>query len=111
VPDPRPARRHQRPGSQQVDWWAVHEHVVAVLGRVGTWPAAGTPAWCDLPGDDIRKTAALFDAAQHWALRVETCQAHLADASQAISAAADWHAVAAHLDRRRPDTYIPRKTA
>jgi hypothetical protein len=98
-------------GSQQVSWFDVHEYVAAVLARVGTWPAAGTPAWCDLPGDDKRKIAALFDAAQHWALRVETCQAAAAQASHDVSAAADWHAVAAHMRRGRGGAYIPRKTA
>jgi Protein of unknown function (DUF2742) len=54
----------------------------------------GTPAWCALAEDDPRKQAALFDAAQHWALRMETCQQACCDASHEISNAADWSALA-----------------
>ena len=60
--------------SQQVSWWSVHEHTGPVLAGVGSWPTAGTPQWCALPDDDPAKLAALYDAARHWALRVETCQ-------------------------------------
>ena len=51
---------------------------------------AGTPAWCALDDTDPVKLAALLDAAQHWALRVETCQTAECEASHAISAAFDW---------------------
>ncbi|OCB14200.1 hypothetical protein A5717_11625 [Mycolicibacterium porcinum] len=57
----------------------------------------GTPQWCALADDDPRKLAALFDAAQHWALRVETSQEGQCQAAQAISAAADWSAIAQEL--------------
>ena len=67
----------------------------------GVWPAAGTPAWCDLPDDDPAKLAALLDAAQHWALRVETCQAAQCEASRDISAAYDWAALSVWLRRHR----------
>ena len=40
------------------------------------------------------KIAALLDAAQHWALRLETCQEARCDASREISDAVDWSAVA-----------------
>jgi hypothetical protein len=43
----------------------------------------------DLDDTDPRKVAALFDAAQHWALRVETSQQAQAETSRDISAAAD----------------------
>jgi hypothetical protein len=81
--------------NQQVSWWDVHEYVTAVLEHTGPYPMSGTPAWCALPDDDPAKTAALLDAAQHWALRVETCQQAECEASHAISAAADWAAIAA----------------
>jgi hypothetical protein len=55
---------------------------------------AGTPEWCALDDNDPVKTAALFDAAQHFALRVETCQQAQCDASRAVSGAADWSAIA-----------------
>ena len=116
--------------SQQVSWWDVHEHVASVLERAETWPTVGTPAWCALSDGDPAKLAALLDAAQHWALRMETCQAEqgrakrwaecatrhavirkkLAEyqAHHAISAAADWSAIANETLRRRK-VYIPRQ--
>jgi Protein of unknown function (DUF2742) len=98
--------------SQQVSWLSVHELVTAVTNQVNDWPMLGTPAWCSLAHDDPRKWAALLDGAQHWALRVETCQEAAAEASHDISAAADWSAVA-RADRRRvhavaSGAYIPR---
>jgi hypothetical protein len=85
--------------NQQVSFFDVHEHVASVLEKVGTWPTVGTPAWCALADDDPAKLAALLDAAQHWALRVETCQQAEIQASHAISAAVDWSVIA----RRRYD--------
>jgi Protein of unknown function (DUF2742) len=109
--------------SQQVSWWSVHEFVAPWLEIVGSWPTVGTPEWCALPDSGAAKIAALCDAAQHWALRVETCQEARADASKAISAAVplvdddelsvktkpatDWKAVAQEIQRRR-GVYSPR---
>jgi Protein of unknown function (DUF2742) len=76
--------------SQQVSWWDVHLFVQPLLAEVGSWPMAGSVAWCNLADDDPRKWAALLDAAQHWALRVETCQVAECQASSDVSAAADW---------------------
>lgn len=56
---------------------------------------------------DPVKWAAICDAARHWALRVETCQAASAEASRDVSAAADWPAVSREIQRRR-DAYIRR---
>jgi hypothetical protein len=83
--------------SRQVSWWSVHEFVAGRLEVIGSWPMVGTPEWCALPDDDPRKLAALFDAARHWALRVETCQQAEADASHDISAAVDWSAIGAAM--------------
>jgi hypothetical protein len=80
-------------GSRQVSWWSVHQHVAALLAEVGSWPLAGTPTWCALDDDDPRKLAALLDAAQNWALRIETMQEAACEASRAVSAAADWSAI------------------
>jgi hypothetical protein len=81
----------------------------------GVWPAAGTPAWCDLPDDDPAKLAALLDAAQHWALRVETCQQAQCEASHDISAAYDWGAIARRLrdeaEFYRQKPYLKRKAS
>jgi hypothetical protein len=83
--------------SAQVSWWSVHEWVRPYLDDAGPLPMAGSPQWCDLDDTDPRKVAALFDAAQHWALRVETCQQAQAETSRDISAAADWSAISAEI--------------
>jgi hypothetical protein len=93
--------------SRQVSWWAVHEFVTAVLSQVNGWPMAGTPAWCSLAHEDPRKWAAVFDAGQHHTLRVETAQAAMAEASQAISAAADWGRIGQRI-RERNEFYASR---
>jgi hypothetical protein len=87
-------------GSQAVNWWAVHEFVAVRIETVGPFPMVGTPAWCDLPDDDPVKWAALLDAAQHWALRVNTCQEAMAEASKTISDAVDWPRVAREFQQR-----------
>jgi hypothetical protein len=97
-------------GSAQVAWWTVHEFVSPLLEAVGSWPIVGTPAWCALPDDDPAKLAALLDAAQHHALRVETAQQAMAEASHDISAAAHWSAIATEIYWRR-GVYIPREIA
>ena len=93
--------------SQQVSWWSVHEFVEPILAAVGTWPTAGTPEWCALPDNDPAKLAALLDAAQHWALRQETCQQAHCDASREISDALDWSALSREINERN-DFYAAR---
>jgi hypothetical protein len=97
-------------GSAQVSWWDVHCWVRPYLEDAGPLPMAGTPEWRDLDDSDPRKVAALFDAAQHWALRMETCQQQLAEASRDVSGAADWSGIASETVRRR-EVYIPRVLA
>ena len=86
-----------------------------VLAAVGSWPMLGSPQWCALPAGDARKLASLFDAARHHALRVETAQQALCDASTAICEAYDWTAIAKEkfvLDCAiECGTYIPRVTS
>jgi hypothetical protein len=94
--------------SAAVSWWSVHEWVTRHLESVATWPMAGTPQWGALPDDHPAKLAALLDAAQHHALRVETAQEARAQASQAISAAADWSALATEVRWRGSSARIPR---
>jgi hypothetical protein len=101
------AHRRQDGCSQQVSWWSVREFIAPVLNQVNDWPTLGTPAWCSLAHDDPRKWAALLDGAQHWALRVETCQAAMAEASRDISTAADWPAIARET-RQRNEFYAQR---
>jgi Protein of unknown function (DUF2742) len=76
--------------AQSTSWWDVHQFVQPCLDQVGGWPLIGSPEWCLLPDDHPAKWAALLDAAQHWALRVETCQVAECEASHEVSAAADW---------------------
>jgi hypothetical protein len=92
------ALRHN--GSQQVSSWSVHEFVQPLLTQLGSWPMVGTPAWCVLDDDDPAKVAALLDAAQHWALRIETSQQDLCDASRLIAGAADWSVLAQKSTQR-----------
>jgi len=96
-------------GSAAVSWWSVHEYVAPVLARIGEWPVLGCPEWCALPDNDPAKIAAVFDAAQHHALRIELAQESLAQASKDISAAVDWSGIAENL--RCPGSRIPREVA
>lgn len=93
--------------SRQVSWWSVHEHVWPLLAKVGSWPLAGTPAWCVLDDDDPRKWAAMLDAAQHHALRMETAQEQQCAASRDVAAAADWTGIARKI-RDRNEFYTQR---
>ena len=95
--------------SRTVDWWAVHTFVVPLLDEAGSWPLADL-AWQQLRDDDPDKLAAVLDAGRHWALRVDTCQTAMAQASQDISTAAEWSAVARSI-RRHHAAYIPRRSA
>jgi hypothetical protein len=97
-------------GSAQVSWWDVHLWVADALADIDGWPAAGTPAWCDLDDTDPRKIAAVLHAGEHWALRVETCQQAMAETSRDISGAADWSAIATEAFYRHT-AYIRREIA
>jgi hypothetical protein len=90
------------PSSQQASFWEVHTFVDAAIRQVGvtSWPMAGTPSWCLLADGDPRKFAALFDAAQHWILRIETCQQARAEAAKAVAASADWPQIARNVRNR-----------
>lgn len=89
--------------SRQVAWWEVHLWRDRTLERLGhAFPMAGTPAWCALGDDDPAKLAAALDAAQHWALRVETCQETQAAAAKAVSTAENWAKIA-NRHRERAD--------
>lgn len=95
--------------SRTVDWWSVHTHVEPLLKEVGCWPMVGTLPWQALPTDDPAKLAAIFDAARHWALRVDASQAALADASRGVASAADWRQVAAGIRQGRGPAYVRRR--
>ena len=97
--------------SRSVDWWRVNQHVAPLLQEVGCWPIAGTLSWSQLDDKDPAKLAALYDAARHHILRVDTAQAALAQASQDVSAAADWAQEAQRIIRRANAAHIPRRIA
>lgn len=97
--------------SRTVDWWAVQKFVEPLLDEAGSWPLAGSLAWQQIPDDDPAKLAAVLDAGRHWALRIDTCQDALAQASQAISTAADWPLISRRIHQRRTSGYIPRKAS
>ena len=93
--------------SRQVNWWPVHTFVAPMLAAVDSWPMAGSQDWCLLDDNDPVKWAALLDAAQHWALRVETCSGAHCDASREVSDAVDWSAIAREINQRT-DFYAAR---
>lgn len=97
-------------GSRTIDWWPVHLFVVPLLDEVRSWPLVGSLTWQQLESDDPAKVAAIYDAARHHALRIDTAQAALADASRAVSKAADWPQVSREI-RRRSGVYLPREVA
>lgn len=91
--------------SQQVTWVTVLDFV----RRRGIDPTkvllAGSPSWAELPDDHPDKLAAVLAAGVHHALRIDTNQAAIADASREISRAATW----SKLAQPRGNTYIPRR--
>lgn len=89
--------------SRQVSWWSVHEFVSAAIQHadISSWPTAGTPSWCALANGDPRKLAAVLVDGEHWALRIDTEQEHLAEAAKAVcqsvkelDAPTTWSAIA-----------------
>lgn len=97
--------------SRQVAWWPVHEFITAMVAHANDLPVAGTPSWCALSDSDPRKLLSLAVAGEHWALRTEIGQEHLADAGKKIAASADWSALAQRIAQGRGAAYIPRRTA
>ena len=94
-PLPRPPRPQSCPlESRQIHWPSVSDVVRPVLSRHPDYPMLGTPAWCALHTDDPRAVAAIFAAAEQWALQQWIAQEADAEASHAISSALDWSAVA-----------------
>lgn len=90
-----------RLGSQQRDWWSTHEYLEAYRAQanLGPIPAAGTPGWCALEFDDPRKLLALALDGEHYVLRCEVAQSAMAEASRAVSGAADWPKVAREIQQ------------
>lgn len=96
--------------SRQVAFAEVLRFVVEYLGIDPTKVlTAGTPRWCDLPDHHPDKAAAVLAAGLHHALRVDTAQSALGEASRAVAATpgVDW----SRIGRPRPACYIERKIA
>lgn len=79
----------------------MHEFVQPHIEAMGPFPVAGTVAWQLLSATDPRKWAALLDAAQHYALRLDIDQEAAIAAGQAISRSQDWGSVASKMRQRR----------
>lgn len=96
------------PFSRQVNWYSTFEFARTLAADNGVnldrLPIPGTPRWCDLADDDAAKLLALVLGGVRDALRNDTHQAAMADASREISSAATW----SKLGRGRGSTYIPR---
>ncbi len=93
--------------SRQVAWLTVHEFVQPHIEAAGPFPVVGTVAWQLLSGTDPAKWAAVLDAAQHYALRLDIEQETAIAAAQAISQSQDWGSVASKM-RQRHDFYEQR---
>ncbi|SHP73601.1 phiRv2 prophage protein [Mycobacteroides abscessus subsp. abscessus] len=79
----------------------MHEFVQPHIEAMGPFPVAGTVAWQLLSGTDPAKWAAVLDAAQHYALRLDIDQEAAIEAGQAISRSQDWGSVASKMRQRR----------
>lgn len=107
------------PESRQVSWVEVYAFAQKWAAGQGIMlnPSviAGTPQWCGMPDEDAHKLMALIIGGVREALRNDTYQSDLAEASKAIAACADW-SVMARSNRQRADaiasgTYIPRRAS
>jgi hypothetical protein len=107
LPHPAPTTNQYSGGSRQTSWWLVHQYIQHALAEAGSWPMVGTPAWCALDDGDPAKVAAIYDAAQHHALRLELNQEARCQASRDISAAADWSGIAQNI-RQHNEFYAAR---
>jgi hypothetical protein len=103
--------------SMQVSWWDCHVFMAEMVQQAncGPVPWPGTPAWCAIPDDDPRKLLALAGFGVYQAVSVDAWQEAGAEASSAVSGAADWAQVArSKLQRHnaiRGGIYVPRKAS
>lgn len=85
--------------AQQVNWWTVQAYVAPLLETVDQWPTVGTPEWCAIDGGPV-KLAAIYDAARHWALRLDALQEARAEAGRAISGSISWSSLSHEIYSR-----------
>lgn len=110
VPGPSPA-------SGQVSWFETYCYSVRLANghdvQLSSLPLPGTALWCGMGDDDDRKLLALVLGGVRDALRNDTYQSQMAEASKAVAASADWSAVARwNRDRaaaRASGVYIERR--
>ena len=113
----RPDTGAGSPQSRQVAWFEVYRYAERLSTSHGVGldhlPLPGTPAWCGMDDDDARKLLALVLGGVREALANEIHQDAMAEASQAISAAADWTAIARaqlrHAHAVASGAYVPRR--
>ncbi len=98
------------PASRQVSWFEVYtfaERVAAGHGlALDHHLIPGAPKWCGMPDTDARKLLAVILGGVRDALRNDTHQAAMAEASKQVAASEDWRRVG----RPRPAAFIPRRT-
>lgn len=94
--------------SRAVAWEPVYALVEPFLGEPGLAP--GTPPWVDLDDHDPAKWRALLWSSVWWAVGEDALQTARADASRAISTAADWPRIARNAIQRQ-GIYVPRQVA
>lgn len=111
----RPNTGAGSPQSRQVAWFEVYRYAERLATSHGVGlnhlPLPGTPSWCQMPDGDARKLLALVLGGVREALANEIHQHAMAEASQAISAAADWTALAQRIAQGRGNAYIPRRAS
>ncbi|MEN4399655.1 DUF2742 domain-containing protein [Mycolicibacterium conceptionense] len=99
--------------SRQVSWFETFKFAerLATSHDVGLnhLPLPGSPSWCGMADDDARKLLSMVLGGVREALTNDTHQTAMAEASQAISAAADWTALAQRIRNRSGSAYIPRR--
>lgn len=96
--------------TRTVDWFHVHRLVAPVLEQIESWPLAGTLAWHRLADTDPAKWAAVLDLGRHFALRLDSEQRALTDASREIATAEEcWSAMARRVHDGRGHAYIKRE--
>ena len=96
--------------SRLVSWPEVNRFITEAI-KAATYaplPIAGTPSWCELADDDMRKLISLAVAGEHHVLRCDLEQAAAADAAKTIATAEDWPAVARQIRAGRGPAYVPR---
>lgn len=101
--------------SRQVTWFETYTYAERLAAGYGITLdhhlIPGTPQWCGMPDNDARKLLALILGGVRDALRNDTHQTALADASREISASHGRYLVEHDrlLHRRGGSSYIPRR--